>query len=144
MEKLARHIGAVIANNGRDIVDTFKIGKLKHIGNFIFEGEYGGETVIITTKPQDDDGEFIEITDVRVDTRTVRKVFITYRMIRGNETAETCIDMPISVERYNELAAGCTPENKAWHEIREALVTLTRLQGYDELGTWNIELTIKV
>jgi len=82
-------------------------------------------------------------TDSRVDTHTVRKVLITYRMMRGNETAETCIDMPISVERYNELAAGCTPENKAWYEIREALVALTRLQGYEELGSWSIELEIE-
>lgn len=78
-----------------------------------------------------------------MEKETVTKVLITYHMIRGNETAETCIDMPISVERYNELAAGCTPENKAWHEIRDALLILTRLQGYDELGSWSIELAIE-
>jgi len=144
MEKLKRHIGTVIANNGRDIIDTFKIGKISHVGNFTFEGEYDGDKVIIKTEPQDDDCDFIKIVDVWVDesTETVRKVGITYRMIRKNETAETFINMPISKERYKELAAGCTPENKAWHEIRHALVTLTRLQGYDELGTWSIELTI--
>lgn len=80
---------------------------------------------------------------VQNDENAVRKVLITYRMIRGSETAETCIDMPISVERYNELAAGCTPENKAWHEIRKALVTLTNLQGYEKLGAWSIDLTIE-
>jgi hypothetical protein len=141
---IAKHIGTVIANNGRDITDLFKIGKIQHIGDFIFSAEYDGETVIIKTEPTDDSEEFIRITGVTVDESTamVRKVGITYHMIRGNETAETFINMPISKERYMELASGCTPENRCWHEIREALANLTRLQGYDELGSWSIELTI--
>ena len=79
-----------------------------------------------------------------MEKNTVTKVLITYHMIRGNESAETCIDMPISVERYHELAQGCTAESKAWHEIRDALLILTKLQGYDELGSWRIEFTIEV
>ena len=145
MQKLKKHKGAVIANNGRDIVDTFKIGKINHTGNFIFEGEYDGERIIIKTEPQDDECEFIKITDIIVDesASTVRKVGITYRMIRGTEVAETFMNVPISKQRYKELAAGCTPENKAWHEIREALVALTKLQGYNELGSWSIKLKIQ-
>lgn len=75
--------------------------------------------------------------------KTVKKIAITYHMIRGKETAETCVDMPISVERYNELARGCTSENKAWHEIWDALLLLLRLQGYDEFGSGSIEFAIE-
>jgi len=74
---------------------------------------------------------------------TIRKAGITYRMIRGNETAETFIDLPISQARYEELAKGLQPNNTVWNEVRDALLQLTLLQGYDELGTWSIELTIK-
>lgn len=141
---IAKHIGKMIANNGRDITDLFKIGKIQHIGNFVFSAEYDGDTVIIKTQPTDESEEFMRITDITVDEskRTVCKVGITYHMIRGNETAETFIDMPISKERYKELQTGCTPKNKCWHEIRKALSILTKLQGYDELGSWSIELTI--
>lgn len=68
---------------------------------------------------------------------------ITYTMMRGSETVESIIDMLISTKRYKELQAGCQPNNAVWHEIRDALVNLTRLQGYDELGEWNIELKIE-
>jgi hypothetical protein len=72
------------------------------------------------------------------------KVHITYKMLRGeHEVAETCIDIPISEARYAELAQGVSPKNKAWGEIRAALVTVTRLQGYDALGSWSVDLEIK-
>jgi hypothetical protein len=75
----------------------------------------------------------------------IRKVHITYKMLRGeHEVAETCIDVPISAVRYAELVQGVSPKNKAWGEIRDALVTLTHLQSYDTLGAWSIELEIKI
>lgn len=73
----------------------------------------------------------------------IRKAGITYHMIRGNETAETYIDLPISQKRYEELISGLTPGNKVWQEVHDALERLTFLQGYDELGSWSIELMIK-
>jgi len=76
----------------------------------------------------------------------VRKVKITYKMIRGkndNEIAEAYIELPISQRRYDQLLEGLSETNKAWTEVREALVTLTRLQGYEKLGAWSIELEIE-
>jgi hypothetical protein len=76
----------------------------------------------------------------------MKKVHITYKMLRGendNEVAETCIDLPISAERYAELAKGVSPANKAWNEIRDALTKLTWLQGYDTLGAWSVEIKIQ-
>ena len=75
----------------------------------------------------------------------IRKVHITYKMIRGandNEVAETCIDLPISQERYDELAAGINAASEEWRAVREALLNLTYLQGYNKLGAWSIELEI--
>jgi hypothetical protein len=73
----------------------------------------------------------------------MKKLQITYKMLRGeHEVAETCIDLPISEERYAELAQGVSEKSKAWNEVRNALVTLTFLQGYDKLGAWSIELEI--
>jgi hypothetical protein len=75
----------------------------------------------------------------------IRKVHITYKMIRGandNEVAETCVDLPISQERYDELAAGLRSDSEAWSLVRDALLTLTYLQAYSKLGAWSIELEI--
>ena len=78
----------------------------------------------------------------------VRKVHITYKMIRGandNEVAETCVDLPISQERYDEIVEGIkciNGENEVWRTMREALQSLTYLQGYNKLGAWSIELEI--
>lgn len=75
----------------------------------------------------------------------VRKVHITYKMIRGksdNEIAETCVDLPISQERYDELAAGLRGDSEVWSSVRDALLTLTYLQGYNKLGAWSIEIEI--
>jgi hypothetical protein len=150
--------GKTVKNHTKDIGELVGAPDLKHDKDFIFYGKRDGKIIMVSAEPTDEDETTVTIGEVREavegeyrgiynklhndDEQTVRKVLITYHMIRGNETAETCIDMPISVERYNELAAGCTPENKCWHEIREALVKLTELQGYDELGSWSIELTI--
>ena len=74
----------------------------------------------------------------------IRKVHITYKMIRGaNEVAETCVDLPISQERYDELAEGLNGGREVWRTVREALLSLTYLQGYNKLGAWSIELEIE-
>jgi hypothetical protein len=78
--------------------------------------------------------------------KEIRKVNITYKMIRGendNEVAETCVELPISKERYDQLLLEVTESNSAWREVREALIALTQLQGYKKLGAWNIELEIE-
>jgi hypothetical protein len=145
MEKLKDKIGMVVQNDGKELASALNADNLKHTGDFCFEADYKGRQIVITTNPQDDEETLIKITGINYadDKNAVRNVLITYRMIRGSEAAETCIDMPISAERYKELTAGFTPKNKAWHEIREALVTLTKLQGYEELGAWSIELIIE-
>ena len=74
----------------------------------------------------------------------MNKAGITYHMIRGNEVAETYIDLPISEERYEALAKGLTPDSKVWNEVRDSLKRLTILQGYKKLGTWSIDLRIEV
>lgn len=76
----------------------------------------------------------------------VRKVHITYKMIRGandNEVAETCVDLPISQKRYDELAEGLNGDSEVWRSVRDALLNLTYLQGYNKLGAWSIELEIE-
>ena len=81
-----------------------------------------------------------------MDKNTVRKVHITYKMIRGandNELAETCVDLPISQKRYDELAEGLSGDSEVWRAVREALLSLTYLQGYNKLGAWSIELEIE-
>jgi hypothetical protein len=83
----------------------------------------------IDRKPADDSG--------------MRKLTVIYRMEKPNETAESCVTLPISEARYAELAKGLTPNNKAWNEIQHALESLTCLQGYDKLGSWSLELEIK-
>jgi hypothetical protein len=74
----------------------------------------------------------------------MKKLHIDYKMLRGendNEVAETCIDLPISDERYAELKV-CMHNNPAWRQVQTALETLTRLQNYERLGTWSVELEI--
>jgi hypothetical protein len=56
-------------------------------------------------------------------------------MLKDGDEAERQFALPISAERYAELASGLMPTNKAWLEIQGALETLTHLQGYDKLGT---------
>lgn len=73
-----------------------------------------------------------------VDMEASCKVHITYKMLRKNEVAETCIDLPISQSRYRQLKEGVSTQNKVWKEVREALVQLTILQGYEKLGAWGI------
>ena len=77
---------------------------------------------------------------------TIRKVHITYKMIRrknDNEVAETCVDLPISQKRYEELAQGLCGDSEVWRNVRDALLNLTYLQGYKKLGAWSIELEIE-
>jgi len=73
---------------------------------------------------------------------SAKTVKTTYEMLRGGEIVKRQLTLPISAERYAELASGLAPDNKAWHEVRDALATLARLQS-GELGGWDIELIIQ-
>ena len=73
---------------------------------------------------------------------SIKTVKATYEMQRSGEVVKRQLTLPISEERYAELASGLTPDNKAWHEVRDALATLARLQG-GELGGWGIEQKIQ-
>jgi hypothetical protein len=73
----------------------------------------------------------------------MRKIEITYKMNKGkHERAESFIELPVSEERYEELAKGLTDGSKAWNEVRAALKTIARLQGYT-LGAWSVNLEIQ-
>jgi hypothetical protein len=149
--------GKVVENNGKALAALIlaDAGTLRHTGNFCFEATKGGKRLTIHTEPaycDDEEYKFIRITSIVSEygeaeifgDNIIRKAHITYKMLRGeHEVAETCVDLPISAARYKELAAGLTPESKPWNTVRDALLNLTYLQGYDELGAWDIELTIE-
>lgn len=141
MNKLAEKVGTIVKNDGRELSEKLGLENLRHTGNYIFSATYKGQSVAIETLPQDDDGDYIKVISI-VDMDASCKVHITYKMLRKNEVAETCIDLPISQARYRQLKEGVSTQNKVWKEVREALVQLTILQGYDELGEWGIELEI--
>ena len=73
----------------------------------------------------------------------LKKLNIIYKMKRNDQVTETCIELPISQKRYEELAKGIDGNNKVWLSIQQALLQLTYLQGYDELGAWRVELEIR-
>lgn len=143
MDELKGKIGMVVKNDGEGLREALETSNLRHTGNYKFEARYCGTSIIISTEPQDDEGDYIKITNIRIHPDAVRKAGITYHMIRGKETAESFIDLPISQARYEELLTGLQPENTVWQEVRDALKRLAWLQGYDELGSWSIELTIE-
>ena len=146
MELLKDKIGTIVKNDGEQLGRELGVEDLIHTGNFCFEATLDGTGVVIMTEPQDEDSEYIMITDIRIHPDAVRKVGITYKMIRGandNEVAETFIELPISQKRYEELAQGLQPDNKVWFEVRDSLERLTFLQGYTKLGYWNAELKIE-
>ena len=66
---------------------------------------------------------------------------VSYEIKKDDKTEMHYFRLPISKERYAELAAGLSPENKAWNEVKDALDSLTRLQN-GELGGWGLELLI--
>ena len=72
----------------------------------------------------------------------LRKLKINYKMKRENAVSEASIELPVSQERYEELAKGIDTNNKVWLSIQQALLQLIYLQGYDELGAWSTELKI--
>lgn len=76
-------------------------------------------------------------------TNSTKFANITYTMLCGDEAKESHINMPIPEKRYKELLEGLTPDSKAWNEVRDELLNLTRLQGYDGLGAWSIVLNIE-
>jgi len=71
----------------------------------------------------------------------MKKLNVTYRIERGNESAEVVIALPISEERYVQLAQGLAPDNAVWEEVRTALNAIATLQGY-RLGAWGIDIEI--
>lgn len=70
------------------------------------------------------------------------KLNIIYIMKRKNEVSEASIELPVSHNRYEELAKGIDSSNKVWQSVQQALLQLTYLQGYDVLGEWSVELKI--
>jgi hypothetical protein len=78
----------------------------------------------------------------RTDGDALRILHITYRMHRAGEEEGTNVDLPISAKRYAELAHGGHSSKRTWQDITDTLKRLTRLQGFDRLGAWDIDLEI--
>ena len=96
-----------------------------------------------------EEAEEIRVLSVRMSDKDLykqgiyTKVGITYHMHRKRETAESYIDLPISQARYMELLEGLTPNSTVWNSVNDALKQLTYLQGYEQLGSWSIELKVE-
>jgi len=71
-----------------------------------------------------------------------KPIKVNYEVKRGGKAERHHFKLPVSKGRYAELATGLNPENKAWHEVKEALTLLAKLQN-GELGCWGLELVIK-
>jgi hypothetical protein len=142
-------IGTIITNYGNELETVLGIrgARLKDScdkNGYVFTGVIGGTEVTVTAEPTDETGDALRVTDIRVhDGGEMRKLHITYKMIKGKTVAETYIAVPISQARYEELAKGVTTGNKAWEEITQVLKRLTRLQGYSRLGAWSADLEVK-
>ena len=150
MEVLKEKYGAVVPNDGVSLARELGVTDLWHAGNFQFGAKLWGVEVDIATEPVGEEAAEIRILSVRMEDAALQregiyrhKIDITYRMIRGTETAEAFISLPVSPERYAELAQGLKPDSEAWRTVQGALQNLTVLQNYDELGTWSIELEVK-
>lgn len=77
-----------------------------------------------------------------MEKKQTRLVKFTYEVKREEGTKGMKFSLPVSKERYAELATGPRPESKAWTEARDALSTLAGLSG-GTLGAWSIELKIE-
>ena len=72
----------------------------------------------------------------------MNKLKITYWMLRGKETAETYIELPISEDRYHELHNNLEKGNDNYEKIKGVLERLVYLQRYDELGGFMVETEV--
>lgn len=77
---------------------------------------------------------------MKTQSKTVK---VNYEFKKDGKSERQHFKLPVSKERYMELANGITPDSKAWHEVRDALIALARLQN-GELGSWGVELQIKM
>jgi len=150
MDVLQEKYGTVVKNDGVSLANALGVTDLWHAGNFMFGARLWGVEVDIATEPVGEEAEEIRVLSVRIEDAALqregiyrRKIGITYRMVLGPETAESYIELPISHERYTELTLGLRPESKAWQSIYDTLKALTVLQGYEALGSWSVELTVK-
>jgi len=71
-----------------------------------------------------------------------KTINVNYEVKKDGKSERRHFKLPVSKERYIELANGLTPDSKAWYEVRGALTTLARLQN-GELGSWGVELLIE-
>jgi len=149
MDVLKEKYGKVVPNDGVSLGKELGVTDIWHAGNFQFGAKLWGVEVDIATEPVDEEAEEIRILSVRMEESALQregiyrhKIGITYRMNRGSEAAESFINLPVSAERYAELAQGLRPDSKAWRAVQGALKQIAYLQGY-KLGSWSIELQIE-
>ena len=149
MDVLKEKYGKVVPNDGVSLRKELGVTDIWHAGNFFFGAKLWGVEVDIATEPVDEEANEIRILSVRMSDKDLykqgvyTKLGITYHMHRKKETAESFINLPISVERYKELLQGLTPNSEVWNSVNDALKQLTYLQGYDELGSWSVELKVE-
>ena len=149
MEVLKEKVGKVVPNDGLSLARELGVTDVWHAGNFQFGARLWGVEVDIATEPVGEEAEEIRVLSVRMSDKDLHrqgiytKVGITYHMHKKSESAETFIELPISTKRYKELLEGLTPKSRVWNTVNDVLKQLTYLQGYDGLGSWSIELTVK-
>ena len=149
MDVLKEKYGTVVPNDGVSLAKELGVTDIWHAGNFMFGAKLWGVEVDIATEPVGEEAEEIRILSVRMEDAALQrediyrnKIDITYRMTRGKESAESFISLPVSPERYGELAAGLVEGSEAWNSVCGALKQIAFLQGY-KLGTWSVELKIE-
>ena len=143
MDELKDKIGTVVKNDGKELAAALDVYNLTHTGNFCFEASFGGMSIVITTEPQDDNGDVIRVTDIRIHPDVIRRIGITYHMTRARELAETYVELPISQAQFERVEKWMQHENESdltITPVKEILERLTKLQGYDKLGSYSIEL----
>jgi hypothetical protein len=125
------------------------VTSLHATANFGFTAKLWGVEVEIDTEPTNEDETEIRILAVRMSDKALqragiwsRKVGFCYHMQRGeNETGEQYCELPVSVERFVELMSDAEIEGTAaYNDVKSALTNLTKLQGYDRLLGFKLEL----
>ena len=149
MDVLKDKIGTVVPNDGVSLAKELGVTHMWHAGNFRFGAKLWGVEVDIVTEPVDEDAREIKVLSIRMEEKHLqkagvwrRKVGFYYHMERGSEVAENYCELPVSVERYLELLSDAEKEgSEAYNDVKSALETLTKLQGYDKLLGFHVDFS---
>jgi hypothetical protein len=148
LEVLKDKYGTVVANDGLGLTIALGITDLHATANFGFTAKLWGVEVDIATEPTNEDETEIRILSVRMEEKHLQKAGIWrckvgfyYHMKKGRTVAESWCELPVSEERYIDILTGVGNEDSQAHkDVKEALTILTKLQGYDYLLGFHMEL----